>query len=86
MSDIFKALCSLKPNKAMGIDGYIGPMVLKNCADALCVPVHHLFMTSLRCGQLPAEWKIHLITPIFKKATNLIYETIDLYPCFAHFI
>lgn len=64
--DIFKALCSLNPHKAMSIDR-IGPMVLKNCADALCVPVHHLFMTSLHTDQLPAEWKIHLVTPVFKK-------------------
>ena len=27
----------------MGIDG-IGPMILKNCADALCVPVIYDFV------------------------------------------
>ena len=51
--------------KAMGIDR-IGPLVLKSCADVLCVPIHHLFTVSLSNGHLPSEWRIHLITPIFK--------------------
>lgn len=63
--DVFNALISLDPSKAMGID-HIGPKVLKYCATALCTPVHHLFSVSLCTGQLPNEWRTHLITPIFK--------------------
>ena len=36
ISNIFDALCSLDPSKAMGID-CIGPKVLKNCATARIV-------------------------------------------------
>ena len=65
ISDVFDALSSLDPSKAMGID-CIGPKVLKNCATALCTPVHHLFSVSLSTGRLPNEWRTHLIMPIFK--------------------
>ena len=64
-SEVFDALISLDPSKAMGIDR-IGPKVLKMCATALCTPVHHLFSVSLSTGHLPNEWRTHLITPIFK--------------------
>ena len=65
VSEVFRILASLDTSKAMGIDG-IGPLVLKSCADVLCVPIHHLFTVSLSNGYLPSEWRIHLITPIFK--------------------
>ena len=42
-SDVYDALTSLNPTKAMGIDG-IGPKVLKSCALALYQPIHHLFV------------------------------------------
>ena len=58
-------LASLDATKSMGIDG-IGPRVLKHCATALCAPLHHLFSLSLSKHTLPEEWRIHLITPIFK--------------------
>ena len=65
ISDVLDALSSHDPSKALGID-CIGPKVLKNCATALCTPVHHLFSVSLSTGHLPNEWRTHLITPIFK--------------------
>ena len=64
-SDVFNALQSLDTAKAMGMDG-IGPNVLKHCALGLCEPLHRLFTTSIRHHSIPAEWKIHRITPIFK--------------------
>ena len=54
IADVFDALSSLDPSKAMGID-CIGPKVLKNCATSLCTPVHHLFSVSLSTGNLPSE-------------------------------
>ena len=65
VQDVYDTLISLDPSKAMGVDR-IGPIVLKNCAGSLCYPIHHLFNTSLSTGQLPVEWRTHLITPIFK--------------------
>ena len=41
-SDVYKALASLDPSKAMGYDG-ISPRLLKHCALPLCQPLLHLF-------------------------------------------
>ena len=65
IQDVYAVLHSLDCKKAKGVD-LIGPMVLKQCADALCSPIHHLFDVSLSSSQLPTEWCTHLITPVFK--------------------
>jgi len=49
----------------MGTDS-ISPKVLKHCADLFCVPIQHLFKTTLSNSYLPTEWHTHCITPIFK--------------------
>jgi len=43
-------------------------VVVKNCAHSLTLPVHHLFIASLRSGNIPNEWKIHKIIPIYKSS------------------
>ena len=63
--DVFDALTSLDPSKAMGCDG-IGPKLLKHRAVALYQPLHHLFCESLAQQYIPFEWRTHLIKPIFK--------------------
>ena len=68
-SDVFEALSSLDPNKAMGIDG-IGPKILKHCALALFKPLHHLFLLSLSQHYLPEDWRCHLIVPVFKSGNK----------------
>lgn len=64
-ADTFQVLSSLDTNKAMGIDG-ISPRVLKFCACAIYEPLTHLFQLCIDQGYLPQEWKLHVITPIFK--------------------
>ena len=64
-SEVFNALSSLDPSKAMGIDG-IGPKILKHCAIAIFKQIHHLFCLSLSQQLIPDEWKCHLITPVHK--------------------
>ena len=49
----------------MGTD-YIGPKLLRNCALALYLPIHHLFTSSLETGVVPSERKLHIIPPIHK--------------------
>ena len=63
--DVFRALRSLDPSKAMGYDG-ISPKLLKTCALALYQPLHHLFSLTLSQNYLPSEWRTHLIKPVFK--------------------
>ena len=45
--EVYQTLVSLDPNKAFGFDN-ISPKVLQICASALCEPLHHLFMMSLK--------------------------------------
>jgi hypothetical protein len=78
--DVFDAFSSLDPSKLMGVDG-IGPKILKHCALALYKPIHHLFLLSLSQHYLPTEWRLHLITPIFKsgdKSSVRNYRPISL--------
>ena len=82
-SDVYSELTKLDTSKAMGTDN-IGPNILKFCAPALYLPIHHLFSLSLshHCHQcLPAEWCIHSIVPVFKSGdrTSIInYRPISL--------
>ena len=54
----------------MGIDA-IGPKILKYCALALHIPIHHLFGLCVSQACIPAEWKIHHVVPIFKSGDLL---------------
>ena len=57
-TEVYEALVALDPSKSSGIDG-IGPNILKHGAQALYVPLHHLFNLSLTHCSMPSEWKIH---------------------------
>jgi len=67
LEDIFNELRFLQTSKAVGPDN-IGPKILKNCANALTVPLHHLFSLSLKEGVVPSDWKRHNIIPVFKSS------------------
>ena len=69
-SIVFEKLQSLKCNKSPGPDGW-PPIIFKNCADQLCIPLAMLFAKSLDSGLLPNDWKIGHITPIFKKGSKV---------------
>ena len=64
--EIFCILSSLDPSKAMGADK-IGPKLLRSCASSLCHPLTLLFQRCINLSCIPSEWKIHSITPLFKK-------------------
>ena len=76
LSDIHVCLsevCSLFPHlhlKATGVDG-IGPRILKSCSCALSEPLFYLFQVSLLSAQLPSEWTIHRISPVFKSGERI---------------
>ena len=63
--EVLEALTSLDPTKSSGIDD-IGSKLLKHCALALYVPLHHLFCLTITKHSIPSEWKCHLITPVHK--------------------
>ena len=67
--EVYEALFSLECNKAAGIDS-IRPDVLKHCATPLTKPLHHLFCHCISTHDLPSEWRIHCIIPIFKSGNK----------------
>ncbi len=81
--DVLNILSSLDPSKASGIDG-IGPRLLRTCADGLYRVFHHLFTMCLWYCQIPCEWKLHCIVPVFKsgdKSSIKNYRPISLLCC-----
>ena len=63
--DVYDALSSFNTNKASGIDG-IGPKIINHCALSLFKPLHYLFSLCLRKHNLPHDWLIHTIVPVYK--------------------
>ena len=61
-----KKLKKLKVNKSAGPDG-IHPRVLKETADAICIPLAIIFNKSLNEGKIPQAWKEAHITALHKK-------------------
>ena len=83
LDDVYRVLSSLDTAKAVGLDG-IGPKVLRFCAPALSTVLHHLFNCSLSQHSIPAEWRIHCITPIYKsgdRSSVRNYRPISLLSC-----
>ena len=79
-TEVYEALTTLDPSKAKGIDG-ISPVTLSRCALALYEPIHHLFSLCINQSNIPNEWRIHLISPIFKsgeKTSVTNYRPISL--------
>lgn len=82
-TDILEALTSLDPSKAQGPDE-LGPSLLKHCSYALCAPLLHLFSQCLQQHNIPSEWKLHSISPIYKagdKNSIKNYRPISLLSC-----
>lgn len=78
--EVYTALVSLDPTKAMGLDE-ISPRILRSCALPLTPVLHHLFSMCLLHHNLPLEWKVHKIVPVFKnkdKARVNNYRPISL--------
>ena len=56
----------LKPASSPGPD-QVHPKVLMELAASLSAPLSALYRSSLSSGQLPDDWKVGQVTPIFKK-------------------
>ena len=61
-----KLLLSLDPHKAPGPDG-LTPKLLKTVAEEITPSVTLLYKASYLSGQLPSDWKLAYVSPIFKK-------------------
>ena len=61
-----KLLKSLHTGKAPGPDG-LNPLFLVSTAENIALPVTMIFRKTLEEGQIPDEWKLANVSPIFKK-------------------
>ena len=61
-----KLLKGLNPSKALGPDE-LHSRVLKELATELCPVFAHCFQQSIDTGELPSEWSLANICPLFKK-------------------
>ena len=62
-------LTGLQTDKAAGPDG-IPPAILLRAADQLAELMTQLFRCTLDEGQLPDDWKLAFVTPVFKKGSR----------------
>jgi hypothetical protein len=67
--DIFKKLKTLKVDKSPGMDG-IHPRVLYELREELVYSLRVIFETSLNSGTLPLDWKLGVVTAIYKKGVK----------------
>ena len=68
--EVKKMLDNLNPNKSPGPDG-IHPRVVRELSSELAKPLRGIFQLTLETGQLPTEWKLGHVSPIFKRAAKL---------------
>ena len=72
----------LDPNKAIGVDEISGKL-LRMTACGISQSLTSLFNSSLKCGDLPSEWKAALVTPVPKNGSSDLvgnYRPISVLP------
>ena len=72
---VTRLLKGLNPSKAIGPDE-LHPRVLKELATELGPAFAHLFQKSLDMGEIPKEWPIANICPLYKRVTGLSHVII----------
>ena len=82
---VTKLLKGLNPSKASGPDE-LHPIVLKELASELGPVFAHLFQQSIDTGEIPTEWSLANICPLFKKGDRSLacnYRPVSLtcVPC-----
>ena len=82
---VTKLLKALNPSKVLGPDE-LHPRVLKELASELGPVFAHLFQQSIDMGEIPKEWSLANICPLFKKGDRSLacnYRPVSLtcVPC-----
>ena len=67
---VFKLLDKIDVSKPSGPDCIPG-RILQNLARELAPVLHYIFDQSLNSGDLPADWTLANVAPIFKKGSKL---------------
>ena len=68
-SSVEKLLSNLNASKAAGSDQLSGKLLKATACESAQI-LQMIFQRSLDTGELPADWKKALITPVFKKASR----------------
>jgi hypothetical protein len=68
-TDDLKHLLKLDANKLPGPNN-IHPRLLEETTEVIAEPLTRIFQTSLISRELPADWKVANITPVFKKGDH----------------
>ena len=83
--DIKRELLLLNDSVSMGSDK-VSALFLKNCAEAICIPIAQLFNKSVSLGEYPTIFKYNLVLPVHKKddRSNIAnYRPISIEPILA---
>lgn len=72
--EMFKTrLSNIKQNGAPGPDK-ITPRILTELKEVVALPLCIIFNKSIRSGEVPNDWKIAHVTPVFKKGSRTLAE------------
>ena len=69
VNDVSIKIDELKSGKAPGPDG-ISTTILKKLKKSVVVPLQKIFQLSLQTGEIPLDWKLAKVVPIFKKGAR----------------
>ena len=76
---VTKLLKGLNPSKAVGPDE-LHPRVLTELATDLCPRFAHLFQKSLDASEIPKEWSLADICPLYKKGVRALTSHVIIVP------
>ena len=71
--NVKERLCKVKKHSAPGPDKFT-PRVLSELSDVISLPLTLIFNKSLLSGEIPLDWRIAHVTPIYKKGNRAVAE------------
>ena len=72
-------LKGLNPSKALG-SGELHPRILRELATELSPVIANLFQQSIDTGEIPKEWSLANICPLFKKNDRHLRAVLAQFP------
>ena len=81
---VTKLLKGLTPSKALGPDE-LHPRILKELATEFGPVFAHLFQQSIDKGEIPKEWSLANICPLFKKGDRSLASVVCVFVVFNEF-